>query len=127
MNELIQQLMKAVGLDQNQAQGAAGLVFKTLKEKLDAGQFSQLAQKLPDINGLIDLAPKAGGLGGLLGGLAGALGGDSLGKLASLTGGLKDLKIDFGKMDDILAQVFAFVKARGGDSLLAIVKNVLSK
>lgn len=127
MNELIQQLMKAVGLDQYQAQGAAGLVFKSLKEKLDAGQFSQLSEKLPDIQGLIDLAPKGGGIGGLLGGLAGALGGDSLGKLASLAGGFKDLKIDFSKMDDILGQVFAFVKAKGGDSLLAIVKSVLSK
>lgn len=127
MNELIQQLMKSVGLDMNQAQGAAGLVFKTLKEKLDGGQFSQLKDKLPDVDSLISLAPKVGGLGGLLGGLAGKLGGDSLGKLASLAGGLKDLNIDFSKMDDILANVLSFVKEKGGDQLLNIVKGVLTK
>ena len=69
--ELIQQLAQGLNIQEEQAQGGAGLLFKMAQEKLGDNDFAQVANVVPGISGLIGAAPAAGGGGGL----AGALGG----------------------------------------------------
>ena len=47
--ELIQQLISNLGINEEQAKGGAGLLFNLAKEKLDSGDFQQLADKVPGI------------------------------------------------------------------------------
>jgi len=96
MMELVQQLVSSTGVSEQQAEGGAGLIMGLLKDQLASGDFSQLADAVPEANGLIDSAPSGGGMGGLLGGVAGALGGGELGNLAKLAGGFSDLGLDSG-------------------------------
>jgi hypothetical protein len=47
--ELIQQLIGNLGINEEQAKGGAGLLFNLAKEKLGAGDFQQLADKIPGV------------------------------------------------------------------------------
>ena len=96
--ELIQQLTQGLGVDESQAKGGAGLIFKMAQEQLADGEFAQVANAIPGINNLIGEAPSPGkGLAGAVGGLAGALGGGSGGQLANmaaLAGGFSQLGLN---------------------------------
>jgi hypothetical protein len=95
--ELIQQLVSSLGVNEDQAKGGAGLLFNLAKDKLGAGDFQQLADKVPGVSDLLGSAPASsasasagGGMMGALGGMASSLGagglGDKLGGLGDLAG-----------------------------------------
>ena len=100
MMELIQQLVSNLGVTEDQAKGGAGMLFNLAKEKLEAGDFQQIANAIPGISDLMSAAPSTGGGGeggggvmGILGGIASSLGGNvgGLGSLAALAGGFSKL------------------------------------
>jgi hypothetical protein len=128
MLELIQQLVDQAGINQQQAEGGAGLLFGWVKEQLASGDFSQVAEAVPGIEGLIDSAPDAGGgggLGGLLGGVASALGADDLGNLASLADGFSKLDLDAGMIGKFVPVILAYLQNQGGEELSSLVAKVL--
>jgi hypothetical protein len=65
---LIQQLVSQLGVQEGQARGGAGLLFKLAKDRLGSGEFSQIAQKVPGAEELSKEAPKSGGMMGAMGG-----------------------------------------------------------
>jgi Protein of unknown function VcgC/VcgE (DUF2780) len=91
--ELIEQLTQNLGINENQAKGGAGLIFKLAQEKLGSGEFAQLVSAVPTVGNLVGEAPQpGGGLAGALGGLAGAMGGGGqLANIAALAGGFGQL------------------------------------
>jgi len=56
MNELIARLVGQLGINESQAGGGAGLLFKLAKEKL-GGDFSKVTGALPGVAELIQKAP----------------------------------------------------------------------
>jgi hypothetical protein len=126
MMQLVQQLVQGAGVSSSQAEGGAGLLFGLVKEQLSAGDFAQVAEAVPGIEGLIDAAPDSGGgLGGLLGGVASALGGDELGNLASLASGFSKLDLDAGMVGTFVPIVLNYLQSQGGEGLASLVKGVL--
>ena len=72
-NQLTEYLMKGAGVTQTQAQGGMGLLLQLAQSKLQAGQFAQLAQAMPNPQSLLSsmnpsmlnsLAQLANGSGG---------------------------------------------------------------
>lgn len=122
--DLIQQIVNAVGVNEQQAKGGAGLLFKLAQDKLAAGDFTKLTQALPEVASLIKSAPSSSG-GGLLGSLAGALGGGSLGGLASLAGALTSLKLDPQTISRFIPVILEVVKQKGGPELAAMLSKLL--
>lgn len=122
--DLIQQIVSAVGVSEQQAKGGAGLLFKLAKDKLAAGDFSKLTQALPEVTSLVTSAPASSG-GGLLGSLAGALGGGSLGNLASMAGALTSLKLDPQTISQFIPVILDVVKQKGGPELAAMLAKLL--
>jgi hypothetical protein len=122
--DLIQQIVNAVGVSEQQAKGGAGLLFKLAQDKLAAGDFSKLTQALPEVASLIKSAPSSSG-GGLLGSLAGALGGGSLGGLASLAGAMTSLKLDPQTISQFIPVILDVVKQKGGPELAAMLSKLL--
>jgi hypothetical protein len=57
--ELIQELTKKLGISEDTAKGAAGLIFKTAKERLGAQDFSKVSASVPECIDLMQCAPKA--------------------------------------------------------------------
>ena len=126
MMELVQQLVQGAGVSTSQAEGGAGLLFGLVKDQLSSGDFSQVADAVPGIEGLIDAAPDSGGgLGGMLGGVASALGGSELGNMAALASGFSKLDLDAGMIGKFIPIVLNYLQSQGGDGLASLVKGVL--
>ena len=127
--ELIQQLTQGLGVDENQAKGGAGLIFKMAKEQLGDGEFSQVASAIPGVGNLIGAAPTGGkGMAGAIGGLAGALGGGSGGQLANmaaLAGGFSQLGLNPGMASKFIPIILSFTQSKGGDGVKNILAGVL--
>ena len=120
MNELIQALMKQVGVQESQATGGAGLLFKLAQDKLGV-DFSKVTAALPGVAELIKQAPKAGGATSLLGGIASAIGGEKAAGLASLTGGFSQLKLDPALIGKFIPVIMGFVQAKAGPQLASLL------
>ena len=127
MIELIQQLVAGTGVNDQQAEGGAGLLLGLLKDQLASDDFAQVAQAVPGVEGLIDAAPssESGGLGGLLGGVVSSLGGSELGNLAALAGGFSKLDLDAGMITKFVPILISFLESKGGEGLASMVGKVL--
>ena len=125
--ELIQQLTESLGVDENQAKGGAGLIFKMAQEKLEDGDFAQIASAIPAVQNLIGEAPEpGGGLAGALGGLAGAVGGGGqLANLAALAGGFGQLGLNPTMISKFVPIILSFAQSKGGDQIQSILASVL--
>jgi hypothetical protein len=125
--ELIQELVKNLGVNENAAKGGAGLIFKLAQDKLAAGDFSKVAGAVPGINDLIKSAPESGGVLGGLGKLASGLGGgaDNLRSLVSLAGGFSKLGLDSGMISKFIPIILSFVGSKGGTVVQSILEKVL--
>lgn len=126
MNELIDMVIGQLGVNDGQAKGGLGIIFKLAQEKL-GGDFGQITDVIGDVQGLIDSAPEAGGLGSLVGGLGGMLGGkaDQLGDIAELASGFKGLDLDASMVGKFGEVVMDFIKSKGGDSLIPLLQGLL--
>lgn len=138
MNPIVSLLSQQLsGVNSDQAAGGAGLIFKTLQEKLDPQDFSSISAALPGVLELIQKAPQAesgGGIMGALGGLAGALGGSGggaagqlgqLGQFASLVGGFSKLGLSPDMIGKFLPLVMQYIQSEGGEQVLKIAQKVL--
>jgi hypothetical protein len=137
--ELIQQLVSILGVNEGQAKGGAGLLFNLAKEKLGAGEFQQIADKIPGISNLLGVAhetstaaPAGGGMMGALGGAAAAFGasglGDKfggLGNLANLASGFSQLGLSTDMIGKFVPIVLSFVQNHGGDEVKGLLEKAL--
>ena len=137
--ELIQQLVSNLGVNEDQAKGGAGLLFNLAKDKLGAGDFQQLTDKIPGVSDLLGAAPApstgasaGGGMMGALGGVASSLGagglGDKLGglgDLASLASGFSQLGLSSDMVGKFVPVVLSFVQSQGGDSMKGLLEKVM--
>lgn len=129
--ELIQQLTQGLGVEESQAKGGAGLIFKMAKEQLGDGEFAQVANAIPGIGNLIGEAPAeekglAGAIGGLAG-MAGALGGGGgqLANMAALAGGFSKLGLSPAMATKFIPIILSFTQSKGGDGIKDILAGVL--
>ena len=126
--ELIQQLTQGLGVDESQAKGGAGLIFKMAQEKLGDGDFAQLSGAVPGVSNLIGEAPAAGGgIAGAMSGLAGAMGGGGgqIANMAALAGGFGQLGLNPGMATKFVPIILSFVQNQGGDQVKNILAGVL--
>lgn len=125
--ELIQELVKNLGVSEGAAKGGAGLIFKLVQDKLPTGDFIKVAGAVPGIADLIKSAPESGGVLGGLGKLASGLGGGAakLGGLASLAGGFSKLGLDSGMIAKFLPIILSFAESKGGTVVKALLEKVL--
>jgi hypothetical protein len=125
--ELIQQLVRQLGIQEGQAKGGAGLLFKQAKERLGSDEFSQLVQKVPGAESLINDAPQSGGIMGAVGSLASKFGGkgNELGNMASLAGGFSKLGLDRGMISKFIPIVLSYVQGKGGNEAMQLLQKAL--
>ena len=123
--ELVDQLVKNLGVSEEAAKGGSGLIFNLAKEKLGAGDFGKVTGALPGITDLMKSTPASGGVLGGIGKLASGLGGGAgqLGNLASLAGGFSKLGLDSGMIGKFIPIILSFAQSKGGD----VVKSLLQK
>ena len=125
--ELIEQLVKNLGVSEGAAKGGSGLLFNMAKEKLGAGDFGKIAAIVPGISDMMKSAPASGGILGGLGKVASGFGGSAsqLGSLASLAGGFSKLGLDNGMIGKFIPIILSFVQSKGGDVARALLEKAL--
>ncbi len=125
--DLVTMLTSQLGINEDQAAGGAGLLFKMAKEKLGDGDFSKIANAVPDVANLIGKAPESdssGGLMGAIGGIASALGAEKLGGLANLASGFSKLNLDESMISNFIPIILNFVKDKAGDEVMGLLSKV---
>lgn len=125
---LISLLTQQLGVTEPQAQGGAGSIFNLAKEKLSPQEFSQVSNTVPDMNGLLDAAPKKEtGMGGMLGGATSMFGGggSSLEGLASLASSFSQLGLSPDMVKQFVPVILNYVKINGGETVSNLLAAVL--
>lgn len=126
---LIDDLVKQLGVNREQAQGGVGLFVDLLKKNLDGGTFGELLNQAPILSKCQDQAPETGGgLWGTLGGLASAFGGESgadLGRFAGLADGFSKLGLDPSMITRFLPLVMQFIQSEAGQKVWVKVREAL--
>lgn len=110
---LIDQLVSAVGLTPQQAQGAVGAIGRIAQGRLAPELFAELAQLVPGLPAMVGAAPRPSGMAAMLG---------DRGALASVFG---QLGIDLGKAGPIAQVVLAFVQTHGSAALKAAAAKLV--
>jgi hypothetical protein len=124
--ELLNDIMQNLGVNEEQAKGGVGLIFKMAQEKL-GGDFTQVKDAVPEADDMITAAPDGNGKGGFFKGLSTAFGG-SAGKLAgiaSLAGGFSKLGLESDMVGKFIPVILNYVQSKGGDSVKNLLGNVL--
>ena len=127
MDELIGLITSQLGINDDQAKGGAGLLFKFVKDKLSDGDFGQITDLLGNADELISAAPAAGKASGLLGAVGGLMGGkaDDLAGLAGLASGFKDLGLSGDMIGKFGGIIMDLVKSKGGDGVVGMIQGLL--
>jgi len=120
---LVSLLTKELSIRPDQAMGGAGSILNLAKGKLSDDNFSKVASAIPEMDSLIDSAPKIGGLGKGLTKLTGGSG--KLGGLASLAGSFKSLGLDAGMVNNFVPVILKYVESKGGSGVMSILSGVL--
>jgi hypothetical protein len=127
MHDLVNSLIKELGVTQTQAQGGAGAIFKAAQTRLGNGQFEQLLGNVPGVKDLLVHAP-ATGSGGMLGGLASMaskLGGGDMAQAAQLLAAVGSLGINKDMLMKFIPVVLKFLETKGGPQLVEQVRAAL--
>jgi hypothetical protein len=124
VKELFDQLTKQLGIDQNQAQSGAAILFKAAKDKLGGAEFHKLLGRVPGIDDLLKRAPAGGGGGGLLGGLASALGGNAA-ILANVVSGFTRLGLSAETGRKFVPIVLDFLRKHVDPEVIAKIEAAL--
>lgn len=109
MDELIARIAGSVGLDEETARKAVGVILTFLSEQGDKDQVATLIEKIPGAADLIgandgDSSSSLGGLGGLVGG----------GAMAVL-GQLQGLGLGMGEIQGVTKETVGFAREHAGD------------
>jgi hypothetical protein len=125
MKELVDQLVKKLGVSGVQAEGGAAVLFKAAKDKLGGAEFDQLLGGVPGLGDLMKKAPASGGgLGGLLGGLAGAVGGNAA-LISTIVGGFGKLGLNTDDAKRFAPVIFDYLRSKVGPDVAARLEKTL--
>ena len=124
MEELIQRITAATGLDPQVAQQAVGTILGFIKQHAPAGAMGDLLNSIPGASEAAEANPQGGGGGGIMGALGGMLGGGAGGMMA-LAGQLSSKGLDMGQMKSVGQEIFKYGQEQiGPDKAKEIFKSV---
>jgi len=125
MEELIQRITAATGLDPQVAEQAVGIILGFIKKHAPEGPMGEFLNAIPGGEQAIsDNSAGGGGLMGAVGGLLGGLGGGA-GGLMHLAGQLTSKGLDMGQMKSVGQEIFRYGEEQiGPDKVKDIARNI---
>src|SRR5487761_1992729 len=126
MEELVQRVANAAGIQPEMAQSAIGMILNFLQKEAPAGPVGQVMQMLPGASeaaASASAAPAAGG-GGLFGALGGMLGG-SAGGVMGLAGQLSSAGLGMGQMQSVGKELFAAAQEHAGPEVIGQITQAV--
>ncbi len=114
---LVSLLTSGLGINDEQASGAAGAVFSLAKSKLSGEEFTTVAGAVLEMDSLLSAAPKTDGLAGMAG--------KALGSAAGLAGSFDKLGLDADMVGKIMPVVLNYAKGNGGETVMKVLAGAL--
>ena len=121
MEELINRIVAASGVGEEQAREAIAIILRFLQKDGPQEQMQQIFDALPGARELVAEREGKGG-GGLLGGLGNMMGG-GMGAMAALNE-LTSAGLDMGEVQSVTKELVAYAKEKAGDD---VVDEVVSQ
>lgn len=122
MEELINRIMAAAGIDQELATNAVGIILSFLKKEGPEDKMQLIFDALPGAADLVSARESAGSGGGLLSGLGNMMGG-SMGAMGALSE-LNSAGLDMGGVQSVVKELVSYAKEKAGDD---VVDEVISQ
>nr|WP_319382679.1 DUF2780 domain-containing protein [uncultured Roseibium sp.] len=122
MEELINRIMAAAGIDQELATNAVGIILSFLNKEGPEDKMQQIFDALPGAAELVSARESAGSGGGLLSGLGSMMGG-SMGAMGALSE-LNSAGLDMGGVQSVVKELVSYAKEKAGDD---VVDEVISQ
>ena len=116
MQDLIERVSSAAGIDAALAQKSIGLILGFLKKEAPAAEMEQLMAAMPGA-GAMAAASEEGGGKSLLGSAMGMLGGGIMG----LAGKLTDAGLGMGQMQSVGKELFAYGREKAGEDVVGAI------
>ena len=125
MEELIGRIVSNVGIDENLAQTAVGMILGFLQNEGPADKVGELMGALPGAEDMIASATggESGG-GGLMGAVGGLMGGGGGGAMA-LMGQLTGAGLGMGDVQGVASEVVGFAKEKAGEDTVTEVISAI--
>ena len=117
MQDLIERVSSAAGIDAALAQKSIGLILGFLKKEAPAAEMEQLMAAMPGA-GAMAAASEEGGGKSLLGSAMGMLGG---GGIMGLAGKLTDAGLGMGQMQSVGKELFAYGREKAGEDVVGAI------
>lgn len=123
--EIVEHLVKELGVSPWQAQGAAGLLLELVQQRIGSEDFVRVADCLPAISDIIGKAPRVdprlpSPFRETLSRLCGGLGG-----MAGLAGAFEKLGCDKTMIRRFADTLISFFHRKGGEEIAALLSGVL--
>jgi hypothetical protein len=126
MDELIQRLIRDLGVDKNQARGGLVALLRAGEQNLKPADFKTLLADLPGADKLLRSAPPPSPLSSIAGGLGSLLGSrSSAGRWAGLAASFSELGVDLATAKKFGPIVMDYVREHGGGDLVDKMKTAL--
>ncbi|MET1411100.1 DUF2267 domain-containing protein [Roseibium sp. HPY-6] len=122
MEELIDRIMAAAGIDKDLATNAVGIILDFLNREGPEDKMQLIFDALPGAADLVAGREGAGSGGGLLGGLGSMMGG-SMGAMGALSE-LNSAGLDMGGVQSVVKELVSYAKEKAGDD---VVEEVISQ
>jgi hypothetical protein len=116
MEELIQRVSAAAGIDSTLAAKVIGIILAFLDKEGPSEQVAEIKAKMPGSQALIDQTASDSGDGTPVGGLMGLGGG-----LVGLAGKLTDAGLGMSQMQGVGKEIFAYARAKAGEDTVGEV------
>lgn len=122
MEELIGRIVSNVGIDENLAQTAVGMILGFLQSEGPADKVGELMGAIPGAEDLIASAGEGGG--GIMGAVGGLMGGGGGGAMA-LMGQLTGAGLGMGDVQGVASEVVGFAKEKAGEDTVTEVISAI--
>jgi hypothetical protein len=131
--DLVGLLTGQLGVTESQATGGAGALFKMAKGSLSESDYGKVSESLPDIDTLIQSAPKVSdstaGISGKIGGVTEGLGSltkpvERVNKLAAVTDQFSQLGMDQSMVSQFIPIILNYANTKGGETVMNLLKGV---
>ncbi len=125
MKEMIDQLVKQLGVNESQATGGAAILLRAARDKMGPPEFSKLLGKVNGIDNLIGKAPQSGGLGKLFGGFAAALGNSNAAIIAGILAGFTQLGLTQQHAKSFVPVMLQYLQGKAGKTAVDALEKTL--
>ena len=123
MEELIGRIVSNVGIDENLAQTAVGMILGFLQNEGPADKVGELMGAMPGAEDLIASAAGGESSGGIMGAVGGLMGGG--GGAMALMGQLTGAGLGMGEVQGVATEVVGFAKEKAGDDAVTEVISAI--